>query len=432
MTLWGFFYAFFDITTMQTTTDYVTYASHEAKIGEVKKCVLLYSGGLDTSCMLKRIQEAYNCEVIALTIDLGQLADDLDEIKQKAFDLWAVEAIVVDAKEIFAEQYLAKAIQANASYQGNYHLSTPIGRPLLAKIAVDIAHEYGADCIAHGCTGKGNDQVRLETTVLCYDPGMKVIAPVRQWAMGRTEELEYAAKHNIPVKQTADIPYSRDDNMRWLTGEWGEIENPELAPKLANILQITNLPENAPDEWVELEIWFSQWVPVSIDGEQMQLHEIIQQLNIIGWEHAIGYTILIEDRLVWLKVRGVYENPGAEIIITAHKNLEKLVSTQEENKLKEYMDQQWAYLCYSAKRMEPTFDHINAYIADHNAKVTGTVTVSLYKGNLHCTKVVSPNSLFDHSLATFEKDASFNQNSSAGFIEVYGLAMKTAHSIGKK
>jgi argininosuccinate synthase len=412
---------------MNQKTDYIKIASHEVKEDTIDSVVLLYSGGLDTSCMLKWIQERYGAKVIALTIDIGQLADDLEEIKQKALNLGAHKAITLDCKDEFANEYLSKAIKANASYQGSYRLSTPLGRPLLAKKAVEIAHQEGVNVIAHGCTGKGNDQVRIETSALCIDPNIKVIAPVREWAMGRDEELEYAEAHGIPTKQKKEgVPYSWDDNMWGLTGEGGEIEDPKLEPKLDRILQITNLPEQAPNKAEYVELTFENGLPASLNGKKMKLAALIDNLNKIGGKNAIGYTILIEDRLVGLKVRGVYESPAAEILIQAHYNLEKLVSTQIENEFKEIIDKKWAYLCYSAKWQEPTMKHLNSYIDSMNEKVTGKVRVKLYKGKLDVVSIESPNSLFDADLATFSKNSKFNQNSSAGFIEIYGLQMKTA------
>jgi len=415
---------------MKATTNYQKIASHEAKIGKVKKCVLLYSGGLDTSVMLTWIQETYKCEVVTLTIDVGQQVDDLEEIRQKALKFGASKTYVMDCKEEFANDYLSKAIKANASYQGDYHLSTPLARPLMAKKAVEIALKEGADAVAHGCTGKGNDQVRLESTMLCYAPDIKVIAPVREWAIGRQEELEYAKKRGIPTPQAKlGVPYSWDDNMWGVTGEGGEIEDPKLVPPLEKILQICNTQEQAPDKKRLLTIDFKAGIPLALNGKKMALAELIANCNRIGAKYAIGYTILIEDRLVGLKVRGVYENPAAHIIITAHKNLEKLVSTQTENEAKEHIDSKWAYLCYSAKWLEPTMKHLNAYIDSMNKKVTGKVTLSLYKGKIDVLSVESPHSLFDADLATFEKNTAFNQNCSASFIEIYGLAMKTAHQV---
>lgn len=418
---------------MQTQTNYKKIASHEVHEGdEINKVVLLYSGGLDTSVMLKWIQDSYGAEVIALTIDIGQQADDLEAIKQKAIKLGAKKAIVLDCKEEFANEYIAQAIKANGSYQGEYHLSTPIGRPLLAKKAVEIAHAEGATVTAHGATGKGNDQVRIESSILCEDAYMKVIAPVREWSMGRDEQLKYAAKHGIETKQAKkNVPYSWDDNMWGVTGEGGEIEDPKQEPKLEQILQVTTLPEQAPDKPEYLEIEFSKGLPVALNGKQMSLVELIHKANSIVGKHGVGYTILIEDRLVGLKVRGVYESPAAHAITLAHYNLEKLVSTQTENELKELVDSKWAYLCYSAKWQEPTMQHLNAYIDSMNQKVSGIVKLKLYKGRADVVSVTSPHSLFDADLATFNKNGKFNQNSSAGFIELYSLAMKTSSSASK-
>lgn len=416
---------------MQTQTNYKKIASHEVHEGdEINKVVLLYSGGLDTSVMLKWIQDSYGAEVIALTVDIGQQADDLEAIKQKAIKLGAKKAIVLDCKEEFANEYIAKAIKANGSYQGEYHLSTPIGRPLLAKKAVEIAHAEGATVIAHGATGKGNDQVRIESSILCEDPYMKVIAPVREWSMGRDEQLKYAAKHGIETKQAKkNVPYSWDDNMWGVTGEGGEIEDPKQEPKLEQILQVTTLPEQAPDKAEYLEIEFAKGLPVALNGEKMSLVHLIHSANSIVGQHGVGYTILIEDRLVGLKVRGVYEAPAAHAITLAHYNLEKLVSTQTENELKEFVDSKWAYLCYSAKWQETTMQHLNAYIDSMNQKVSGIVKLKLYKGRADVVSVTSPHSLFDADLATFNKNGKFNQNSSAGFIELYSLAMKTAATV---
>ena len=414
---------------MQNTT-YVKVASHEAKENEVQKVVLLYSGGLDTSVMLKWLQDQYKAQVVALTIDIGQQADDLEEIRKKAIKLGAVQAYTLDCKEEFANEYLAKGIKANVSYQGSYHLSTPLGRPLLAKKAVEIAHKENATVIAHGATGKGNDQVRLESSIMCLDPNMKVIAPVREWGMGRDEELEYAKEHGIPTtQQKKGLAYSWDDNMWGVTGEGGEIEDPKKIPNYHNIFQAITMPENAPDKPEIIELEFVEGVPVALNGVQSSLRELIFNLNGIAGKHGIGFTTLIEDRLVGLKVRGVYEAPAAEVIIQAHYNLEKIVSTQTENEMKEVIDRKWAYLCYSAKWFEPTMTHMNAYIDSMNSKVTGKVQVKLYKGRADVVTVESPNSLFDSDLATFNKNGKFNQNASAGFIEIYSLAMKTVAQV---
>jgi argininosuccinate synthase len=425
---------------MQKKQDYVKVASYEGRKGEVKKVVLLYSGGLDTSVMLTWIQEEYNAEVIALTIDIGQQTDDLEIIKQKALKLGAVKAIVVDAKDEFANEYIAKGIKANASYQGSYHLSTPIGRPLLAKWAVKVAAQEGADTIAHGCTGKGNDQVRIEGVALALNPDVKVIAPVREWGMGRDEEMEYAKKHGIPVRQTASKPYSYDDNMWGVTGEGGEIENPGLVPPLKDILLVSTLPEDAPNEPETITIEFVKGIPVAVNDKQMKLSDLILHLNAVGSRHGVGITHHIEDRVVGLKVRGIYEAPAAEIIIQAHRNLEKYVCTRMENEMKSEIDTKWAYTCYAGFWYEPLFEDLNAFIDRVNEKVTGKVTVRLYKGVAESVAVVTPNTIFEEKLATFMASKAFNQNASPGFIELYTLQMRLAQrgektvllSIGKR
>lgn len=405
---------------------YTKVSSYEGRKGEVKKVVLLYSGGLDTSVMLKWIQDEYQAQVIALTIDIGQQADDLEEIRKKALKLGAVEAVVLDAKNEFAYHYLAKGIKANASYQGKYHLSTPLGRPLLAKLAVQVAREHQADCIAHGCTGKGNDQVRIEGSILTLAPEMKIIAPVREWSMGRDEELAYAKKHHIPVKQTASSPYSWDDNMWGVTGESGEIENPALIPPLDKILQVCALIENTPDSPEFISLKFVKGLPVEVDGMPLRLAELIMHLNQLGAKHGVGVTHHIEDRLIGLKVRGLYEAPAAEIIVSAHFNLEKYVCTRQENEFKSQVDTKWAYLCYGALWYEPLMDDLNAFIDRVNDKVSGVVTVKLFKGHAEVVAVETPNSIFDEKLATFMKSSAFNQNASAGFTEIYTLQMRLA------
>lgn len=405
---------------------YQKVASYEGKKGEIRKVVLLYSGGLDTSVMLKWIQDEYEAEVVALTIDIGQQADDLEEIREKALKLGAVKAFVVDAKKEFAYNYLAKGIKANASYQGDYHLATPLGRPLLAKIAVDIARQESCDCIAHGCTGKGNDQIRIEGTVLTLAPEMKIIAPVREWGMGREEELEYAATHGIPVKQTADSPYSYDDNMWGISAEGGEIEDPALIPDLKQILQICKTPEESAEESELIEIGFLRGLPVQLGGQDLDLPDVISELNQIGARHGVGVTHHIEDRVVGLKVRGIYEAPAASLIIQAHRALEKYVCTKSENEFKKIVDEKWAYLCYGGLWYEPLMDDLNAFADKINEKVTGVVTLRLYKGGVTPVALKTPNTIFDTKLATFMKSSAFNQNASAGFAEIYTMQMRLA------
>lgn len=412
--------------------EYIKVSSYEAKKGEFSRCLLLYSGGLDTSVMLKWIQTEYNADVIALTINIGQTADDLTAIQNKAKQLGAVEAIVIDGRKQFADKYLSMAIKANADYQGGYALGCPLGRVIISEIAVSIAKQYRCQVIAHGCTGKGNDQVRFEGYILSLEPTLKIIAPVREWGMGREEELDYAAKHNIPVKQKKDSPYSYDENMWSNTGEGGEIENPEVISPVHNILQWCNTPEQAPDKSEKLVIGFDKGVPVSLNNENLELYELIARCNSIGSTHGVGVVQLIEDRIVGLKVRGIYENPGAAILISAHKKLEMLTSTRDENEFKTIIDQKWAYNVYGAKYFENTTRHVEAYINDQNQKVTGSVTVELYKGNITVVSLSSPYSLFNQQLATFERTqglGTFNQNVSSGFIELYTMAMRTSYNV---
>ena len=411
---------------MKTKTEYIKVASYEAKKGEVKKVVLLYSGGLDTSVMIKWIKEQYNAEVIALTIDIGQIADDLQEIRKKALALGASKAIMIDAKDEFANDYISHGIKANANYQQGYRLATAIGRPLLAKLAVKVAADEGADCIAHGCTGKGNDQVRIEGTALALNPDIKIIAPVREWSMGRDEEIEYAKKHNIPVSQTKEKPYSYDDNMWGISGEGGEIENPNLIPPLEKILLINKLPENAPDEAEYVRLDFVKGLPVTLNGSDMKLSDLIMKLNGIGAEHGVGTNIHIEDRVVGLKIRDIFEAPAAEIIVTAHRALEYYVSTRAENEFKSGVDTKWAYLCYGGLWYEPLMDDINTFVDNVNKKVTGVVTLKLFKGSASVVALETPNTIFEEKLATFMASSAFNQNAAAGFIELYTLQMRLA------
>jgi len=410
---------------LNSKNTYIKVASHEGRKGEVKKVVLLYSGGLDTSTMVKWIQDEYKAQVIALTVDIGQQADDLEEIRKKALKLGAVKAIVVDAREEFADEYIARSIKANGMYQGRYYLSTPLGRPLLAKWAVKIAAREGADAIAHGATGKGNDQIRIEGSALALNPDIKVIAPVREWGMGRDEQLEYCRKHGIPVKQTKEKPYSYDDNMWGVTGEGGEIENPELIPPLENILQVCRTPEKAKTKPEYIRIEFEKGRPVAVEDKQMSLVQLIEHLNKRAAAHAVGIVHLLEDRVIGLKVRGVYEAPAAETIITAHKALERYTSTRLENEFKTILDEKWAYLCYGALWFEPLMEDINAYQDKVNDKITGIVTLKLYKGSVEAVAIETANTIFDEKLATFMKDNNqFNQNASAGFIEHYTFQIK--------
>lgn len=416
---------------MKQKTTYIKVASHEAKKGAVKKVLLLYSGGLDTSVMLKWIQDTYQVQVVTLTMDLGQQGDDLVAIQKKALKFGATKAIVMDAKEEFAEKYISRGIKANAAYQGDYHLSTPIARAITSAKAVEVANRLGADAIAHGCTGKGNDQVRLEGYMLALHPDIKIIAPVREWDMDRNDEIKYAQKHGIPVPASLDFPYSVDDNMWGMTWEGGEIEDPKNIPLVEKFLTTYTLAKNAPDFEEVIHITFSKGLPVALNGKRMKLAALIVMLNTLAGAHGIGVVHMYEDRLVGLKDRGVYELPAAHVIITAHKALEQYVSTRELNELKNQLDIKWAYLCYGAKWFDPVMDALNSFNEQINQKVSGIVTVKLYKGKAMVIAMTSPFGLHHASFST-SGGYKYNVNASAGFIEIYSLQMKLANKISNK
>lgn len=416
---------------MKDTTEYIKVSSYEGKMGDVKRVVLLYSGGLDTSVMLKWIQDYYHAEVIALTLNIGQQQDDLEAIQKKALKFGAKKAIVIDVREEFANEYIAKGIKANASYQGNYHLSTPIGRALLGKKVVEIAEKEKADCIAHGATGKGNDQVRIEAYAMAFNPKIKVIAPVREWMMDRNEEIAYAQKHKIPVPASVDFPYSADDNMWGMTWEGGEIEEPDQIAPIEKFLTTYTLATKAPDKEEVVKLKFEGGLPVALNGKKMTLSELILQLNKIGGKHGVGVVHMVEDRLIGVKNGGVYETPAAHIIIEAHKSLEQYVSTRTLNEIKNQLDIKWAYLCYGALWYDPAMDAINSFNDQVNEQVTGEVTIKLYKGGVSIIAMTSPFGL-NHTSFNNHGGYPFNVNASSGFIEIYSLQMKLAHQLKKK
>ncbi len=405
-------------------------ASYEADPASVSKVLLLYSGGLDTSVMLKWIQDQYQAEVVTLTLDMGQPGEDWDAALEKARDLGAVESVLIDAREEFARDYVLPAIKANALYGGGYPLFTALGRPLIAKLAVETARAHGCDTIAHGCTGKGNDQVRLDGTIATLDSDLRVLAPVRQWKMGREEEIAYAREHGIPVKGgTEAAPYSIDDNLWGRSSEGREIEDLDSAPD-PEVFQLVTRPELAPDEPVELEIGFEAGCPVSLNGEALGLVELIERVGEIAGEHGVGIVDHIEDRIVGLKVRDLYEAPAAAVILTAHQELEKLVCTIHQNNFKSGLESQWAYLCYAGLWYEPLRGDLDAYMDSVNQWVEGRVTMRLYKGQVTPIKRNSPYALYDAGLAGFgESGGSFSQQASPGFIELFTLQTRLAHRV---
>ncbi|HEY5197081.1 MAG TPA: argininosuccinate synthase [Solirubrobacteraceae bacterium] len=401
--------------------------SYEADPEDVHRVLLLYSGGLDTSVMLKWIQDEYEAEVVALTVNLGQPGEDYEVVRGKALQLGAIDCHVVDARDEFARDFVVPAIKANALYGGGYPLFTALGRPLIAKLAVEYARRTGCDTIAHGCTGKGNDQVRIDGTVATLAPELKVIAPVREWRMGRDEEIAYAREHGIPVKGGTEIaPYSIDDNLWGRSSEGRWIEDLDHAPD-DDVFQLVTPPERAPDESQTIAIGFDRGVPVSLDGETLGLVELLERVAAIAARHGVGIVDHIEDRIVGLKVRDIYEVPAASVILPAHQELEKLVCTIHQNQFKAGLDRQWAYLVYAGLWWEPLRGDLDAYMESVNAQVTGTVAVKLYKGHARPVTRESPNALYDQSLASFgESGGLFAQAASPGFIELWTLQSRMA------
>jgi argininosuccinate synthase len=402
-------------------------ASYEARPEDVHRVLLLYSGGLDTSVMLKWIQDSYEAEVVCLTVNLGQPGEDYEVISEKALRLGALECHVVDAREEFATEYVAPAIKANALYGGGYPLFTALGRPLIAKLAVEYARRSGCDTIAHGCTGKGNDQVRIEATVATLAPELKTIAPVRSWQMGREEEIAYAREHGIPVKGGTEIaPYSIDDNLWGRSSEGRWIEDLDHAPE-DDVFQLVTRPELAPDEAEVVEFEFERGVPVAMNGERLGLVELLESAAEIAARHGVGIVDHIEDRIVGLKVRDIYESPAAALLLPAHQELEKLVCTIHQNQFKAGLDRQWAYLVYAGLWWEPLRADLDAYMESVNAQVSGKIGLKLYKGHARVVTRVSANAVYDQALASFgESGGLFSQSASPGFIELWSLQSRMA------
>ena len=401
--------------------------SYEVDPDQVDRVLLLYSGGLDTSVMLKWIQDEYQAEVVALTVDLGQPGEDFDVVRDKALKLGAVDCRVVDAREEFAREYVCPAIKANAIYGLGYPLFTALGRPLIAKLAVEHARLAGCDTIAHGCTGKGNDQVRIEATVATLGPELKVIAPVRSWKMGREEEVEYARQHGIPVKGGSETPpYSIDDNLWGRSSEGRWIEDLDHPPE-DDVFQLVTRPEDAPDEAETVSVEFERGVPVAFNGERLDLVELLNRATVTGARHGVGIVDHIEDRIVGLKVRDIYEVPAAAILLTAHRELEKLVGTIHQNQLKPMLDQRWAYLVYAGLWWEPVREDLDAYMEAANAQVTGTIGLRLYKGSVRAVTRSSPHAVYDAQLASFAQSGGlFSQEAAPGFIELHSLQSRMA------
>ena len=388
-------------------------------MGKANKVVLAYSGGLDTSVIIPWLKENYGAEVIAVCVDLGQ-PEDYDAVEKKAIKSGASKAYIVDAKEEFVKDYVWPTVKAGAVYEGKYLLGTSFARPLIGKILVDIAKKEGADAIAHGATGKGNDQVRFEVAIAALDPSLKVVAPVREWKWSREEEIEYAKANGVPVPADLDNPYSVDQNLWGRANECGVLENPwNQAPEEA--FGITNSPESAPDEAEYVDVTFKEGKPVALNGKEMKLADLIQEMNVIAGKHGVGRIDHVENRLVGIKSREIYECPGAIALLTAHKEIEDLTLVREVSHFKPILENELSNLIYNALWFSPATQAIIAYIKETQKVVNGIAKVKLYKGHAQVVARQSANSLYDENLATYTSADSFDQDAAVGFIKLWGL-----------
>jgi len=391
---------------------------------QVKKVVLAYSGGLDTSVIVPWLKENYGCEVVCFCANVGQGDEDLTLLEKKAINSGASQLIVHDMREEFASDYLFPMLKAGAVYEHKYLLGTSVARPQIAKHMVDVAHEVGADAVAHGATGKGNDQVRFELTVMALDPRLKIIAPWREWDIrSREDAIAYAAKHNVPVTATIKSIYSRDSNLWHLSHEGGLLEDPWNEPEEA-MYQMSASPENAPDEPEYIEIAFESGNPVSVNGEKLSPAKLVERLNAIGGVHGIGRVDLVENRLVGMKSHGVYETPGGTILLYAHRELESLVLDRETCHFKEMVAVKYTELVYNGLWFTPLREAIDAFVLATQGPVTGLVRLKLYKGNIISAGRKSPFSLYREDFATFGEEDVYDQSHAEGFIRLFGLSMK--------
>jgi len=395
-----------------------------------KKIVLAYSGGLDTSVMLKWLQEQYKSDVVSVTLDVGQ-GDDLKKIEEKAWKLGVLNHYTFDAKQEFAAEYVWPAVKANALYMDTYPISSSLSRPLIAKKMVEVAEMEDAQSVAHGCTGKGNDQVRFDVTVKALNPKLKIIAPVREWKFDRHSEILWAKEHDIPVPVTVDSPYSIDQNLWGRSIEGGVLEEPNKeAPK--DIWGWTTPVELTPNEPDYLTIGFQKGVPVSLDAVEMDPVSILEKVHKAGCKHGIGRIEHMEDRTVGLKSRETYEIPAAEIILTAHKDLEKMVLTIHEMLMKREIDHRWATLVYQGLWVDPLKKDLDAFIDSSQEHVTGWVTLKLFKGTAKPVKRDSQFSLYDYNLTSFDINTHYDQGDAVGFINLWGLPSTMAWNLKHK
>lgn len=394
---------------------------------EIKKVVLAYSGGLDTSIIIPWLKENYNnCEVIAISADVGQ-GTELDGLEEKAKKTGASKLYILDLKKEFVEDYIYPTMQAGAVYEGDYLLGTSFARPLIAQKIVEIAKKEGADAICHGCTGKGNDQVRFELSIKAFAPDMAIIAPWRIWDIkSRDEEIDYAEAHDIPLKINRETNYSKDKNLWHLSHEGLDLEDPANEPQYnkPGFLELGVSPEMAPDKPTYVTISFEKGVPTAIDGKKLGAVETIEYLNKLGGENGIGLADLVENRLVGMKSRGVYETPGGTILYKAHKVLETITLDKDTQHYKYLIAEQFADLVYNGKWFTPLREALSAFVTSTQQTVTGEVKLKLYKGNVINAGATSPYSLYDKEVATFDEDHVYDQKDAGGFINLYGLSMK--------
>jgi argininosuccinate synthase len=384
---------------------------------------------LDTSVAIKWLQDNYNYDVIAVSLDVGE-GKDLSFVKDKAIKVGAIESHIVDAQERFAYEYVLPVIQSNAMYEGKYPLVSALSRPLISEILVEYAASVGATAIAHGCTGKGNDQVRFEVSIAALNPNLKVVAPVREWGWSREEEIEYAKKHDIPIPINLDNPYSIDQNLWGRACECGVLEDPWCEPP-EGAYDLTQHLLNTPDTPEEIELTFEQGTPVALNGEQMKLHDLIHALNKIAGKHGIGRIDHVENRLVGIKSREVYETPGAAVIMTAHKELEFLTLPREVAHFKPVLEQKMAHIIYEGLWFSPIRHAVMAFITETQKTVSGVIRVKLFKGHAVVVGRKSDNSLYDLELATYNADDKFDHNAAVGFIKLYGLPTKVYSRVNK-
>ncbi|MCS6989479.1 MAG: argininosuccinate synthase [Chloroherpetonaceae bacterium] len=393
-----------------------------------EKIAVAYSGGLDTSVILKWLQDKYDADVIAVTANLGQ-RKELVGVEEKAYKTGAKKAIVLDLREEFATEYVFPALKAGALYEHSYPMATSLGRPLIAKALVDVAKAEGCSAVAHGCTGKGNDQARFEVAIAALAPDLKVYAPLREWEFkSREEEIEYCQKRGIPVKATKENPYSIDENMWGTSIECGVLENPRVAPP-EDAYQRTVSPENAPNQSATVEIEFERGVPIALNGERLSPVELIMKLDEIAGANGVGRLDLVENRLVGIKSRELYEAPAATVLHFAHRELERLTLDKDTMHYKAKIAHDYADLIYNGLWFSPLRYALDAFVEKTQKVVNGSVTLKLYKGNVSLLSRWSPNSLYDESLATYAENDQFDHKASAGFIKIYSLPLKTYYRV---